>query len=254
MRLNTVYMILLSIGVIGFVAWRIRAVETMHSPQYEIVEDPSGSHGPACQSLPGLVEHVLESPDATPGSTLTVLVLGDQSTANEPRRLGLYPIPTITRVAEGRNEIARRRGELLADIQNKCRSVRETTISPIYLGVKQAVVDLRAKGCHAGSRCRLYVDSDLEENVETSIMRSLHSRSGRATSLPPPIDNAGINIAFCGTAVVVNHIIGPSGRRVATVVPRSAGQEDRIRRVWRRLFAQPEAVTFEPYCPESNAL
>lgn len=249
---SRLYAILVCVCASAFIVWRLHAVKRTVSPQFEIVDDPSGSHGPVCTSLQGLAARVLGLPGATSQSTLTVLFLGDQSTANEPRRIGSYPIPTIRRVAEGRNEIARQRGKLLANIQNKCKSVRQTNISPIFLGVKQAVADLRAEGCRAGSGCRLYVDSDLEENVETSIKRSIHISSGGAPSMPPLIDNAGITVAFCGTAVVVSHITSPPGRDGGTVAPRNAGQEDRFRRVWRGLFDQQEGVTFAPYCPEPD--
>jgi hypothetical protein len=32
-------------------------------------------------------------------------------------------------------------------------------------------------------------------------------------------------------------------------VPRDPGHEDRMQKVWRSLFTQPELVKFEPYCP-----
>ncbi|MGH9345005.1 MAG: hypothetical protein ACRD19_14745 [Terriglobia bacterium] len=249
MKPNVLYAILLSIGAAGFVAWRVHAVKTNNPTQFEILEDVSGSHGGVCTSLQGLAKQALVSPDASFGSTLTVLVLGDQSTADEPRRIGVYPIPTIRRVAEGRSEFLRQREAILANLRTKCQWLRQTTISPIFLGVAQAVANLRAHGCRADSRCRLFVDSDLEENVEVSMKERLSHPSAKAGSLPPAIDNTGVEVGFCGTAVTAGRIVDPSGRESRKVQPRSAIEEHWMRQTWLKLFTVPETVKFEPYCP-----
>ncbi len=104
-----------------------------------------------------------------PAFGLTVLVLGDEATANEPWQLGRYFIPATRKVLEGRTANLKRQEAVLHDIWNKCQTIRRTTVSPIYLGVTQGVADLRAHGCKWTSSCQVLVDSDLEENVERSI-------------------------------------------------------------------------------------
>lgn len=253
MKSNTLLAILLGTATVGFVAWRVCAVLTTEAPQYGIVEDPSGSHGSACASLRGLVGQALEAHGATVGSMLTILLLGDRSTANEPRRIGTYPIPIIRRVAEGANEIVRERAGILADIMTKCQALPQTDISPIFLGVKQAVSVLRARGCSVHSRCSLVVDSDLQENVELSIKRRLDG-SARGPAVPPSIDNSGISIAFCGYAVAAGHMVGPSGKKTGSVSPHNTTQEVRLQETWRELFTRPDAITFEPYCMDSTKI
>lgn len=248
MKSSTLLAILLGTTTVGFVGWRVCVVLTSDVPQYDIVEDVSGSHGPACESLKGLVAQIFDSPGATSGSALSVILPGDRSTANEPRRIGTYPIPTIRRVAEGASELTRERENILAAVARQCKAVPQPTISPIFLAVEQAVADLRARGCDMRSHCRLIVDSDLQETVEISIRTRLNGPNKHAPPLPPPIDNAGINVGFCGYAVAVGRTVSRSGKKVGGVQPRSAEQEERLKQIWRELFTTPETVIFEPYC------
>jgi hypothetical protein len=249
MRRGILYAVACCIACAGFVGWRVHAVRTQAAPHVEIVEDPSLSHAEGCEAMLGLAEQALRAEGVSSRSTLTVLVLGNEATANEPWRLGRYAIPTTRKALEGRAANLRRQQDVLRDIWSKCQTVRRTTISPIFLGVKQAIADLRAQGCTGTSRCRLLVDSDLEENAETSIEKSLNSPRGGTRILPSPINNEGIEVDFCGLAVTAGRIVDPSGRETRKASPRNSSREDRLRQVWRTLFTRPEAVRFEPYCP-----
>lgn len=250
MKTSILYTLLFCTACVAFVAWRVHAVRTQDAPHFEIVEDPSLSHEQGCASLLGLAEQALHAEGVSRNSTLTVLVLGDQATANEPWRLGTYAIPMTRKVLEGRTANRRRRQDVLHDIGNRCQAVRPTNISPIFLGVKQAMADLRAQGCSATSHCELFVDSDLEENVETSIKKSINNHGGGTRILPSPINNAGINVAFCGLAVTAGRIVDPSGREIRKASPRNSRRDHRLRQTWLSLFTKPEAVRFEPYCPQ----
>jgi hypothetical protein len=254
MNKRLLYVFLACGASLGFVAWRVHAVKTQVTPHFEIVEDFSLSHARGCDSLVGLAERVLNTQSVTRNSTLTVLAVGDQTTADEPWRLARYSIPRDDKVLEGRTEKLRRQQDLLRDLRNRCRAARRTTISPIFLGVKQAIADLRAQGCSGTSHCELFVDSDLEENVETSIKKSLNNPSGGTRTLPPPLNNDGIDVTFCGLAVTAGRIVDPSGREIRKVHPRDPGRDDRLRQIWRSLFSRREAVRFEPYCPTPSDL
>ena len=216
----------------GFVGWRIHALRNQTTPHFEIVADFSLSHAQGCESLAGLAERALHGEGVSPGSTLTVLVLGDGATANEPWQLGRYSIPRTGKVLEGRTANLRRQQNVLHDIWNKCQTVRRTTISPIFLGVKQAIADLRAQGCSGTSHCELFVDSDLEENVETAIKKSLNNPSGGTPILPSPINIDGIDVTFCGLAVTAGRIVDPSGREIRKASPRNSRRDDRLRQIW----------------------
>lgn len=236
----------------GFIGWRILAMRNQLTPHFEIVIDPSLSHPQSCGSLLGLAEQAIHAEAVSGYSTLTVLVLGDKATANEPWQLGRYSIPRTHKVLEGRTVNLRREEGVLSDIRSKCEAVHRTNISPIFMGVKEAVADLRARGCRENSHCIVFVDSDLAENVETSIKDALNRE--RSVKLPPasPVDNQGIKVSFCGLAVTTGRVVDHSSREARRVLPRDPGRDDRLRQVWRSLFSQPELVRFEPYCPMSK--
>ena len=184
-------------------------------------------------------------------STLTVLVLGDVSTAYEPRRLTTYAIPTDRKVIEGRHASAERQARLLQDLRARCRSVGPTLVTPIYLGVKQAIADLRADGCKADSRCGLWVSTDLEENGDRAIEATIDGRHDPRKPLPTLLDNSGIMVTFCGFAETTGRLIGPPGREVRKVMRRDPHRDERLQAVWRSLFASSDLVSFEPYCPQA---
>jgi len=245
---------ILCLGSVSFVAWRVYAVRNRETPHFEIVKDPSASHGGGCESLVGLTGRVLEANAAGPGSTVTVLVLGDQSTASEPWRMGTYSVPSVRKVLEGRSAKLRQQQQILRDISDKCRALRRTTISPIFLGVTQAVADLHARGCKATSHCQLFVDTDLEENVEPAIRKALLKDDGPKHISLSPVDNTNIGVIFCGVAVTDSHIHGRAENAGRQFVTSDSGRVKRTQEIWRSLFAEPGTVRFEPFCPNATEL
>jgi len=244
--------ILCGIVCAGFVGWRVHVHASQGPIHVEIVFDASLSHPEGCQSLVALAEQSLRTNGVSKDSTITILVLGDASTANEPWQLGRYSFPVTTKALEGKIASTRRQAGLLSDIQHKCETIRRTPISPIFLGVKQAVADLYAHGCNAASHCRVFVDSDLEENAEMSVKDALNRARNTKFALPTALDNQGVEISFCGLAVTARRIVNSSGKKIHRPLPHDQGHEDGLRQVWRSLFTQPELVTFEPYCSSST--
>ncbi len=251
MKTGVLYAILLCLASVGFIGWRVYVLKNREIPHFGLVEDASLSHAEGCESLLGLAEKALSADGVSSGSTVTVLVIGDADTANEPWQLGTYSIPTTRKVLEGRTATSRRRQDVLHDILTKCRAVRRTTVSPIFLGVKQAVADLRAQGCTETSHCQLLVDSDLEENVETSVKKILNGTTGKKTILPL-VENKGIDVTFCGLAVTTGRLVDSSSRGFRKAPLRTPAREDRLQEIWRSLFTNPAVVTFEPYCPKPS--
>jgi hypothetical protein len=152
------------------------------------------------------------------------------------------------KVLEGKSANLRRQEELLSDIQSKCKTIRRTSISPIFLGVRQAIADLRAHECEENSLCKVFVDSDLEENVESSIKEGLDKRHSTRHFSTEPLDNQGIGVTFCGVAVTTPRTMNSSGEETRRTLTRDSDREENLRMVWRSLFTQPELVKFEPYC------
>jgi hypothetical protein len=250
---NPVLILLLAcVASVSFIGWRVHEMSTQTVNHLGLVYDPSFSYTEGCRSILGSAEELLRNSSVSPNSTLTVLVLGDDFSAHEPRKLAEYSIPTSRKVIEGRLANVRRQQSVLHDLWEKCTAVRPTTISPIFLGVKQAVADLRGHGCGEGSQCELRVNSDLEENVERTLKgRINHAREGKVP-LPNPLDNSGIQVTFCGFAATAGRIVDPSGREIRRPAARDPNYGDRLQDAWRRMFARPELVGFEPYCPKPS--
>lgn len=242
-------------GVATFVAWRVSAVTHQKVDHYGVVHDSSESFSGGCVALVAAAEQVNSQQTSSAASTFSVVTLGDDSTANEPRLLATYSIPRTRQVIEGLHADTRRQQEMYKDIWNKCISVRPVSVSPIFFAVKQSVAYLKAKGCAQNSHCVLSVHSDLEENVERAIRERI--QTGRTAGvLPSPVDNSGIAVSFCGLAETAGIKKGTSGHQVRQTALRDPEREDRIRQTWRSLFTNSENVTFSPYCsvPRDPAL
>lgn len=235
----------------GFVVWRVHAARSQDVPHFAVLDDQSFSYTGGCLATVGLAEQISNAPNASQGSTLTMLALGDGRSANEPQQLGTYSIPRSRQVIEGAHANARHRQELLLDIWDKCNSAGGISTSPIFLGVKQSIASLRSKGCKESSHCQLLVSSDLEENVEPAIKERLNHRNSKR-ELPTRLDNRGIGVVFCGFAATAGVIEDASGREIRKATPRNPGREDRIQETWRSLFTSPVGVVFEPYCPKPS--
>src|SRR5581483_7397087 len=247
MKLSTIALITAIVALVAVVGWRVHAMNSQTVNHFAVVADPSISYSGGCESTVGLAERVLHRPDISPNSKLLYLALGDRSTANEPRQLGTYDIPSSRRVMEARHANENRQLALLRDVWEKCSSTRPTSISPIFLGIKEALSALHAEGCRGGSRCVLYVSTDLEENVDPRL-KNLLSGTGATKRLPKALDNTGVDVTFCGFAAAAGRIIDPTGREIRPVMGHDSSREDRMQQVWTSVFLDPTRVTFEPYC------
>lgn len=252
MKHPLIILIATSVASVSLVGWRLHVMKSDPTNSFEQVYDPSLSFTGGCSALVGSADKLFHAGGASAKSTLTVLALGDPSTAYEPRRLATYAIPTNLKVIEGRRAGAQRRDQLLQDLWARCRSVRPTLVTPIYLGVHQALADLRANGCKADSRCGLWVATDLEENADRGIEARLRGSRNLTDPLPRTLDNDGIHVTFCGFAQTAGRIVGHSGREIGKPAARDPGQDSRLQSVWRSLFSRPQLVSFEPYCPQPS--
>jgi len=234
---------------VGFVAWRVHDMHHRIICNIGIVADPSASHPGGCSSLQGIAEEILGGHPMPAGSWLAVLAIGEESTSNEPRLLARYPIPVNRRIMEGPTTSLKRKQQILDDLKLRCGELHPTMVSPIFQGVSQGLAELRGLGCANDSDCKLWVDSDLEENTVSTIKTVLEHPDSKRLGLPTRLENEGIHVAFCGLAVTAGRIIGPSGREVRKARPRDPSHDDNLRRTWAALFTKPELVTFDPYCP-----
>jgi hypothetical protein len=228
-------------------ARRHEARTLLRSPHYLIVVDPSESSGAGCRSVRSIAHHILEEGRAERDSDVTLLATGDQSTANEPRRLGLVQIPTSQRVIEGRVGFAIKLEEFEANLEKLCLEAAPTKTSPIFLGAKRGADQLRGLGCVNSSGCEMYVATDGEENAERQIQAALNIEKVDDLSLPEPIDNAAVEVTICGLSETVGTTTG-NGQLRGLSRAHDNKRVNRIQVVWSRLFTHPEQLRFIPFC------
>jgi hypothetical protein len=239
---------LISGTILSVVCWRVIDREPPRLTHGVLVCDNSGSMADARASCVGLAERALNAPKLAKGSTLTVITLGDGRSGNEPRLVAKYDLPYSRRALEGKSAIAKRKNQLLADLESKLEKLPRTDRSPIFLAVKRSVEQLRGSGCGADSNCHLFVRTDGEETAESFLRNMLDGRS-KPKDPPDAIANDGITVTLCGLSETSESANTETNNRAA----HNARHGDRIREVWSSLFAAPNLVSFEPYCPKSQA-
>jgi hypothetical protein len=250
--------IALVVGAVVLGVWRYNKYRhAPPPPQGILLRDRSDSIIGSCGDFAAMGNEMLASGQFGKGSSIAVMITGDDSTAGEPVLLDTYTVPSTQRVTEGRSKVMQEQQDLLEKIKHRCEQAGQTKQSPIFLAVRRAVEYLQAHGCDSRSDCTLYVQSDLEELSEKKIKELLNgsipsTRKASAASqqLPNPIDNAGISIKICGLSETKGVVTTENrGQRILTP-KHDAQRADRIHSVWQKLFTDPQHVTFNPLCPK----
>lgn len=243
---------LVAIIVLGamtaFGYWRYQVSgQTRGVAQFEFIQDASDSIQLDCAQSRALAERAIAMPEAGPGSTLTLLALGDEATANEPQFLGELSVPVIRRVIEGQRAAGREKQALLDNVKSRCAQVRQTRRSPIFEGLKRGVEHLQSIGSPDDFRY-LFIRTDGEETENMQIRQALNELPGTKLRLPSPIDNKNTRITFCGLAETIGSITETDHKVHRKSADRDSRRADRLREVWSHMFTNAELVTIEPYC------
>lgn len=237
--------------VTAFGYWRYQARgESRGVAQIAIIRDRSDSTPDDCSRIVGLAERALSVPEIGAGSKITLFSFGDHETANEPRLLGEFKVPVIRRVIEGQRAAAREREDLLTRLGQKCEEVEQTQVSPIFQTLKRGVEHLRSIGSADDTRY-LFIQTDGEETANAQVKKALKS-PGAKLILPPPIQNAGVRVIFCGIAETVGNTVAANNKGRHLSKQREAQRPDRLHEVWSGVFTDPQLVSFEPFCSKSE--
>ncbi|MDT4955652.1 MAG: hypothetical protein QOJ02_3790 [Acidobacteriota bacterium] len=241
-------------AITTFGYWRYCVAGQPHAvAQFGFIRDPSDSIPNDCGRIVSLAERALAMPETGEGSTITLFVLGNKATANEPQLIGEFQVPVIHRVIEGKRAANREKQELLTRIKNQCSEIKEIRVSPIFQAVKRSVEHLQTVGAAGDSRY-LFVQSDGEETENLQIKNALNGAPVKASELPAPIQNRGVHVTFCGMAETIGEV--PDNNQVVhrKSKERDSKRADHLREVWAKLFTSPELVSFEPYCSRESSL
>ena len=226
----------LGVPLLGFVAWRLRT-PPLESITAAVLIDRSDSMQNPCTSLVDTTGRILRLSADRTGSTLAVFVTGDSASANQSVLLTSKEAPMRTRMLKGSQLLQLERAAFADELKRRCVQQPTTRTSPIYSALKDAVSHLRGGDLRATDR-RLFVVSDLRENVDPVITKALSQPLGTKTKGPLPIDNTAVSVTICGYAQTRDH---------------QSLQNERLIEVWKKLFADPTLVRFEPFCTSTGA-
>jgi len=198
-----------------------------------------------CAGLRNAAESVVSHKEIQEGSTLTLLAMGNSAGNPEPLRLFDKPAPIPSDAVFGRDDAAfeQERQDFFVGLQKACEATPNSRNSPILRLVSRGIAHLRSRGCARGGRCFFTLQTDLEDDQEPRLAAIIQrAAKNPAIELPAElagsIDNAGIQIVFCGTSEI-------RPRRNAKL--RHAAPET-LARIWKGLFINPDLVSFQPYC------
>lgn len=212
-----------------------------------VLNDYSQSADVNCNAIVEQGEKAFSLPEMERGSTVTFLFTGDQTTANEPRTLGSFPVPVAEKALEGRQKTVAEQEKILQAVKTKCEQTKPAQKSAIFLGFKAGIEQLRGQGCEIKGKCRILSRTDLQENAEPQIRAALGGDVKAMQKLPAPLDNRGIKIDICGIAETRGTVTEKNKTKQLTQ-NRYAQQADQIREVWRKLFTEPQTVNFSAFC------
>jgi hypothetical protein len=253
------------VGGLGYGGYRYISQPTAvsSSSHIGIVLDRSGSLQPDAETdaLRGILTGVLAD-SRNSGGRVFVWSTGGKATALEPEFLFEGEIPSSSRALEAQGEdLNRREHFLLAAVRAAGQPYEETGVSPIRLCVRRGLEQLTSYGCGPGTRCQLFVRTDLEERNEDALVNSLKKGELQQDDFPPPLDNEHINIVFCGLSEVKteatarNYDERKKGKSKRRPVPmRTAQRADLLHSLWSKSVTHPSQLQVMPFCPKSSPI
>jgi hypothetical protein len=245
---KTILLAVSGAAILGVGFWRYSVSGKLRPTHSVIVRDRSDSVLSGCDCTAALSRRAFSDPRSGAGSTVTVTVTGDATTAGEPKMIAIVNVPITRQVLEGREASAQHKEKLLDDIKTACESIPQTKVSPILIAVKRAIEHLRSRGCGPESECTVYVQTDLEETGDPQLGAALNSTSRNKQVLASPMINEGVGIVITGTAETAGISTGTDGRVHQLNKPRNLQRIEHLQSVWKGLFSNPDRVTFEPHC------
>jgi len=215
-----------------------------------IIRDRSDSTTAGCAAIGGLAREYLQTGYADRFSSIIAFATGDARSNDEPVELARLTGIRKESVKDVHKARDRRDDALVEELVGRCEELGNTDRSPIYLALRRGLEELLVLGCHEGTNCAVYLQSDMAENGESGLRKALLGT--RDAALPTPIDNRGIRVHVCGIAETSGPTDG-KGKVVSERKARGAKRADITPSVWRRIFTAPNLVTFEPHCPKAES-
>jgi hypothetical protein len=233
---------------LSFLFWR-HSLPQPPASHIVAVHDRSRSAPDGCTGFTGLVQQALGQVVDGRRATLLLLVTGDKISADEPVEMVVEGSPfRAARSTDAPSAPQRQRALFLQALHSSCERQPATMRSPIYQAAARAVEHVRQRGDER-SRRLVAVQTDLEELSNAAMRRAARAVDPRqALANVSIIDNAGVDVMFCGDAETWGASASTGDGTLTR--PRDVDAIRRLRAAWTGVFAEPQRVTFEPFCPK----
>lgn len=220
--------------------WALANRERPKSAQFALLIDYSNSRTINCGAVETTMQEIMSSPNLMTNSNLYLFSTGDDKSSDEPILLEKYQIPVNIKVLEGQSKAGREKQEFIGKIKTRCEQESTKKRSPILLGIKRVIENLRINGCDTKATCKIFVQTDGQELSETSVKQLLDAKADNNSNAQVSIPNEGINIKICGFAQVNEAKNQKNRHNIQTA--------DKTISVWKQIFTEPNSVIFQPHC------
>lgn len=226
--------------LITALVWAFAFRERPKSAQFALLIDYSDSRTINCGAIDATLQEIMSSPNLMTNSYLYFFSTGDDKSSDEPVLLGKYQIPVNIKVLEGKSKNEGEIQEFIGKIKTRCEQEPIKKRSPILLGIKRVIENLRINGCDTKAGCRIFVQTDGQELSETTVKKSLTGKNDKISETQVLIPNNGINIKVCGFAQVIESKSQKNRHDFRTT--------DKTIAVWKQIFTEPNSILFQPHC------
>ena len=219
--------------------------------EHALLYDQSKSKIDGCSCLKNYARQLAK--DATKRDEIvTIYSLGTEADGYQPRLMSTFTIPKDDSPLGDRSKAEGAVENFVNAVETKCQEIPRSGRTPLFQGVRTVLEQLHSH-CSSSSRCSLYVQSDLEEDVSPEFLQAFKlEKSGEPGSNLERFDNEGIPVVFAGTAEIV---VAPGNTK--KVGNRKAIEKLNDGQIWKRLwahsFTNSGLVAFQPICGRATA-
>lgn len=239
---------LITLALVGVAVGRFLTHKNL-PPQHAMLYDQSISKIDGCSCIKNYGRRLVESA-VSPGEVATLYSLGTAANGFQPQLVDTFPIPKDISVLGDKQKAKAEVESFLNALETKCKSIPRSDRTPLVLGVRTILEQLRPK-CSPESRCSLYVQSDLVEDVSPEFLKAFDAeKAGRASADFERFDNTNIPVTFAGTVEVV---VARGKKKSSKDKSLQVIGDGRIwKNLWSHSFTHSQSLTFQPICDRDS--
>lgn len=235
--------------LVGAGAARYFVYTPVPPPEHIFIYDQSNSKIDGCACLTQEARRLVNNVKLNK-EIISLYALGTAESGYKPKPIASFEIPKSDSVYKDRAKEKEQIENLITDLENKCKSIPRTNMTPLFQAVNTAVEQLKRK-CSPKSGCSIFVQTDLEESIEPELLNAFKTVKGGKEPLNlKSIDNAGIFIAFAGISeLVVSPKKNTDGKDKNKDNSLDKMKDAEIwQKLWTRIFTHTDLIDFRPIC------